>query len=122
MGKPEYRGDRDAENARLFQAAQRVGRPSGKFMRWTEALEASEVKFDVSFLLGGQIKATSAALCLPAGNFIECTPDTRSQIGEHKYGKPRAAPLPTTSTFMMRCGRTGLGRLHHASISASACR
>ena len=56
-----------------------------------EALEASDVKFDVSFLLGGQIKGERPRLFLlyAAGNFIECTRDTPYlQIGEHKYGKP----------------------------------
>src|SRR5580704_7984697 len=41
----------------LFQAAQRVGRTIRQIHEMDgEALEASEVKFDVSFLLGGQIK------------------------------------------------------------------
>jgi len=40
----------------LFQAAQRVGRTIRQIHEVDgEALEASEVKFDVSFLLGGQI-------------------------------------------------------------------
>jgi putative proteasome-type protease len=49
------------------------------------------VKFDVSFLFGGQIKGGRLRLFLlySAGNFIECTQDTPYlQIGEHKYGKP----------------------------------
>ena len=76
----------------MFQAAQRVGRAirtlhdiEGK------ALEASDVKFDVSFLFGGQIKGERLRLFMiySAGNFIECTVDTPYlQIGEHKYGKP----------------------------------
>src|SRR6202043_1005052 len=42
----------------LFQAAQRVGRTIRQIHEVDgEALEASEVKFDVSFLLGGQIKS-----------------------------------------------------------------
>src|SRR5262249_57497668 len=56
-----------------------------------QALAASDVKFDVSFLLGGQIKGGRLRLFLlySAGNFIECTQDTPYlQIGEHKYGKP----------------------------------
>ena len=54
-------------------------------------MEASDVKFDVSFLLGGQIKGERPRLFMlySAGNFIECTQDTPYlQIGEHKYGKP----------------------------------
>jgi putative proteasome-type protease len=55
------------------------------------ALEASDVRFDVSFLFGGQIKGERPRLFMvyAAGNFIECTQDTPYlQIGEHKYGKP----------------------------------
>jgi putative proteasome-type protease len=76
----------------MFQAAQSVGRAIRQiFLEEGEALEASDVKFDVSFLLGGQIKGERPRLFLlyAAGNFIECTQDTPYlQIGEHKYGKP----------------------------------
>jgi putative proteasome-type protease len=76
----------------MFQAAQRVGRAIRKILAEEgPALTASDVKFDVSFLLGGQIKGGRLRLFLlyAAGNFIECTEDTPYlQIGEHKYGKP----------------------------------
>jgi putative proteasome-type protease len=76
----------------MFHAAQSVGRAVRKvFADEGEALTASEVKFDVSFLLGGQIKGERPRLfqLYSAGNFIECTQDTPYlQIGEHKYGKP----------------------------------
>ena len=76
----------------LFQAAQRVGRTiRDVFKEEGAVLEASDVKFDVSFLLGGQIKGERPRLFMlySAGNFIECTQDTPYlQIGEHKYGKP----------------------------------
>jgi len=76
----------------MFQAAQRVGHIIRELHHVEgEALEASEVKFDVSFLLGGQIKGERPRLFMlyAAGNFIECTQDTPYlQIGEHKYGKP----------------------------------
>src|SRR6185295_5923642 len=76
----------------MFQAAQRVG----KVVRIVHGLEGKElesndVKFDVSFLFGGQIKGDRMRLFMvyAAGNFIECTTDTPYlQIGEHKYGKP----------------------------------
>ena len=76
----------------LFQAAQRLGRAI-RMVHDTEAeaLESAEVKFDVSFLFGGQIKGQRLRLFMvyAAGNFIECTIDTPYlQIGEHKYGKP----------------------------------
>ena len=76
----------------MFQAAQRVGRTIRQIHdEEGAALEASDVKFDVSFLLGGQIKGERPRLFMvySAGNFIECTNDTPYlQIGEHKYGKP----------------------------------
>jgi putative proteasome-type protease len=76
----------------MFQAARRVGQvirtihaSEGK------ALEASDVRFDVSFLFGGQIAGERMRLFMVycAGNFIESTTDTPYlQIGELKYGKP----------------------------------
>jgi len=76
----------------LFQAAQRVGQAI-RSIHDTEAkaLEAADVKFDVSFLFGGQIAGSRMRLFMiySAGNFIESTTDTPYlQIGEHKYGKP----------------------------------
>jgi len=76
----------------MFQAAQRIGRVIRQVHR-TEAaaLEASDVKFDLGFLFGGQIRGGPLRLFMiyAAGNFIECTTDTPYlQIGEHKYGKP----------------------------------
>jgi len=76
----------------MFQAAQRLGRAI-RLLHTVEgqALAASDVKFDVSFLFGGQIKGERPRLFMlySAGNFIECTQDTpHLQIGEHKYGKP----------------------------------
>ena len=76
----------------MFQAAQRVGRTVRQIHEAeAAALEAADVTFDVSFLLGGQIKGERPRLFMlyAAGNFIECTQDTPYlQVGEHKYGKP----------------------------------
>jgi putative proteasome-type protease len=76
----------------MFQAAQRIGRTIRQLHeREAAALEAADVRFDVSFLFGGQIKGERVRLFMiyGAGNFIECTIDTPYlQIGEHKYGKP----------------------------------
>ena len=76
----------------MFQAAQRVGAAIRRIHDIeAPALEANDVKFDVSFLFGGQIKNDRLRLYMiySAGNFIECTVDTPYlQIGEHKYGKP----------------------------------
>ncbi len=76
----------------MFQAAQLVGRAVRR-IRDIEgpALEASDVRFEVAFLFGGQIRNDRMRLFMiySAGNFIECTVDTPYlQIGEHKYGKP----------------------------------
>ncbi|MFL5230991.1 MAG: peptidase [Microvirga sp.] len=76
----------------MFQAAQRIGHAIRRVHDIEgHALEASDVKFDVSFMFGGQIKGDKLRLYMiyTAGNFIECTVDTPYlQIGEHKYGKP----------------------------------
>jgi putative proteasome-type protease len=76
----------------MFQAAQRIGRAIRELHTIEgSVLEASEVRFDLSFLFGGQIKGDRLRLFMiySAGNFIECTTDTPYlQIGEHKYGKP----------------------------------
>src|ERR671938_419871 len=76
----------------LFQAAQRVGAAVRAIHAMDgPALDAAEVKFDVSILFGGQIRGGPLRLFMvyAAGNFIECTTDTPYlQIGEHKYGKP----------------------------------
>jgi putative proteasome-type protease len=76
----------------MFQAAQRVGQAIRRIHEIeSPALEVSDVKFDVSFLFGGQIRGEKLRLYMiyTAGNFIECTTDTPYlQIGEHKYGKP----------------------------------
>lgn len=76
----------------MFQAAQRIGRVLRDLqMEEGPVLESADVRFDVSFLFGGQIKGEKLRLFMiySAGNFIECTTDTPYlQIGEHKYGKP----------------------------------
>ena len=76
----------------MFQAAQRIGQTVRRIHDIeAPALSASDVKFDVSFLFGGQIKGEPLRLFMiySAGNFIECTTDAPYlQVGEHKYGKP----------------------------------
>lgn len=76
----------------MFQAAQLVGAAVREVHKTdADALEAQSTKFDVSFILGGQIKGRRMRLfqVYSAGNFIEATEDTPFlQIGENKYGKP----------------------------------
>jgi putative proteasome-type protease len=76
----------------MFQAAQLVGTAVREVGRADgDALRAQGVPFDVSLLLGGQLRGGRVRLfqIYAAGNFIEATEDTPYlQIGEHKYGKP----------------------------------
>jgi putative proteasome-type protease len=76
----------------MFEAAQFVGKAIRKVYDTDgSALEQLASSFDVTMLLGGQIKGESMRLYMlyKAGNFIEATQDTCFlQIGEHKYGKP----------------------------------
>ena len=56
-----------------------------------KSLKHSGVEFNVSLILGGQIKGEAMRLfeVYSAGNFIEATSETPYfQIGESKYGKP----------------------------------
>jgi putative proteasome-type protease len=76
----------------MFRAAQLVGEAVRQVYRIdAPALQAQNLAFDISILLGGQIKGRTMRLfqVYAAGNFIEATTDTPFlQIGEHKYGKP----------------------------------
>ena len=76
----------------MFQAAQRIGQAIRHVHAlFKEGLEEADVRFNVSFLFGGQFSGERMRLYMiyAAGNFIECTSDTPFlQIGEHKYGKP----------------------------------
>ena len=59
----------------MFQAAQRMGQAIRQVHKLEgAALEAADVKFDVSFLFAGQIKGGKLRLFMiyGAGNFIEC--------------------------------------------------
>jgi len=93
MENPES-GERETltNSPTIFQAAHRIGKALRSVHDMDgNALEQADVKFDVSFLLGGQVKGDRLRLFMiySAGNFIECTTDTPYlQIGEHKYGKP----------------------------------
>lgn len=77
----------------MLQAAYLVGRAvrRSRALAGAAAAQATDISFDVSLLLGGQIGQAPPRLFMlyTAGNFIECTPDAPFlQIGEHKYGKP----------------------------------
>ncbi len=54
-------------------------------------LEKSDLKFDASFIVGGQIRGEAPRLfrTYAEGNFVEAGPETQFfQTGEAKYGKP----------------------------------
>ena len=76
----------------MFRAAHLVGEAVRRVYTIDgPSLNAQNIQFDVSFLLGGQLAGRSMRLfqIYAAGNFIEATPDTPFlQLGEHKYGKP----------------------------------
>ncbi len=76
----------------MVKAAQLVGAAVREVYRTDgKALEAQDASFDVSMILGGQIRGRRMRLfqIYSAGNFIEATEDTPFlQIGETKYGKP----------------------------------
>ena len=76
----------------MFHAAQMVGQAVREVYRIDgPSLEQHSSTFEISLLLGGQIKGRRLRLYMiySAGNFIEATSDTPYlQIGEHKYGKP----------------------------------
>lgn len=76
----------------MFRAAQLVGAAVREvFETDGPTMKAQGVAFDVSILVGGEIRGQPHRLFLvyAAGNFIEATADTPFlQIGEHKYGKP----------------------------------
>lgn len=76
----------------MFRAAQLAGEAIRRvFHTDGHALAAQKIPFEVSLLVGGQIKNRGLRLfeIYSAGNFIEATPDTPFlQIGETKYGKP----------------------------------
>jgi putative proteasome-type protease len=76
----------------LYEAARMVGEAVREVReRDAKALEDAGIEFNVSIILGGQIKGERCRLFLvyAAGNFIEAhTESPYFQIGEAKYGKP----------------------------------
>jgi putative proteasome-type protease len=96
----------------MFRAAQLVGRAIRVVHEIdAAAMEEASIKFDVSFLLGGQIKGAPMRLFMiyAAGNFIECGSDAPFlQVGEHKYGKPILDRAVTYETHLYDALKVGL--------------
>ena len=87
--------------------------------RDAEYLEANDVEFNASFILGGQIAGEPMRLfrIYAEGNFIEAGIDTQFfQTGEAKYGKPIIDRVirPVHRSRRRRQVRAGLLRLDHA--------
>jgi len=81
----------------VSDAVREVGRRDGKH------LEDSNLTFDASFIIGGQITGEPPRLfrTFAEGNFIEAGADTPFfQTGEAKYGKPIIDPVITPSTSL----------------------
>ncbi|MHB1198182.1 MAG: peptidase [Polaromonas sp.] len=76
----------------MFDAARVLGATVRRvYGRDAEALKKADVDFNVSLVLGGQIRGEAMRLfqMYTAGNFIEATDETPYfQLGESKYGKP----------------------------------
>src|ERR1700693_2444232 len=107
----------------MFQAAQRIGRAIRSVHGPDEvALQAADIKFDLSLLFGGQIRGERPRLFMvySAGNFIECTIDTPYlQIGEHKYGKPvldRAITFDTNLYDALKIGLISVGSTMRSNL------
>ena len=97
----------------MFKAAQFVGRAIREVHRTVgqQLEQAMPGSFDVSMLLGGQVKGGRLRLFMiyAAGNFIEATADTPYlQIGEHKYGKPILDRSVTDATSLDEALKLGL--------------
>ena len=76
----------------MFDAARVLGSAIRRlYQRDAAALKKADLDFNVSLILGGQIKGEKMRLfqVYSAGNFIEATDETPYfQLGESKYGKP----------------------------------
>ena len=68
-----------------------------------QQLEKSSLRFDASFIIGGQVKGESMRLfrTFAEGNFIEASEETPFfQTGEAKYGKPIIDRVITPATSL----------------------
>ena len=96
----------------MFKVAQFVGRAIREVYRiHGKSMEQQAANFDVTMLLGGQVKGGRLRLFMiySAGNFIEATSDTPYlQIGEHKYGKPILDRAVTSETSINEALKLGL--------------
>jgi len=96
----------------MFDAARVLGSAVRRvYARDAQALQNAGVDFNVTFILGGQIKGEGMRLFLvySAGNFIEATTETPYfQIGESKYGKPVLDRVLTPETPLDEAAKCAL--------------
>jgi putative proteasome-type protease len=96
----------------MFDAARVLGAAIRRvYERDAASLKAAGVEFNVSMVLGGQIKGESMRLfqVYSAGNFIEATPETPYfQVGESKYGKPVLDRVITPTTPLDEAAKCAL--------------
>ncbi len=91
--------------------------------RDAKALKENGLDFNVSLILGGQIRGEAPRLFLiyAAGNFIEATPETPYfQIGESKYGKPvidRVVKPGTDLTQAAKCALLSLDSTIRSNVT-----
>ncbi|MBI1181627.1 MAG: peptidase [Alphaproteobacteria bacterium] len=131
LKEPIAEGGEDTEtilNARsMFRVAQLVGEAVGHARDlYGEALEAQANGFNVSLILGGQIRGRGLRLfqIYSAGNFIEASVETPFfQIGETKYGKPildRVLSYNTTLTGAVKLGLISMDSTLRSNTSVGA--
>lgn len=105
-----YRSPMEVDS--LYDAALLVGSAVREVhQRDARALKENGVEFNVSLILGGQIKGEAPRLFLiyAAGNFIEATAETPYfQIGETKYGKPIIDRVVTPRTDLTQAAKCAL--------------
>ncbi len=96
----------------MFDTARVLGAAIRRvYERDAESLQAAGVEFNVSMVLGGQIKGEAMRLfqVYSAGNFIEATPETPYfQVGESKYGKPVLDRVITPATPLDEAAKCAL--------------
>ncbi len=96
----------------MFEAARCVGDALREVhARDAQSLQAFSLEFNVSMILGGQIRGERPRMfnIYPAGNFIEANDNTcYFQIGEFKYGKPIIDRVISRKSSLRRAVKCGL--------------
>ena len=96
----------------MFDAANVVGEAVRRVhARDHEAMQSFGLEFNVSLIVGGQIRGEAPRLfnVYNVGNFIESTPETPYfQLGESKYGKPILDRVITTSLSLNEAAKCAL--------------